>query len=155
MVKPEIAKKHGAVPVRKEPRSLLVCMANPLDLDAIDEIRFATGLNVKPCLALESEIKDAIRKYYDHENVVHKPNPRSITRTEFAGEPPEARREPGAAAGTADSSITQALAKHVPRNYELEENSLRLNALITLLVEKKLITRDELIRMTDEKRAGR
>ena len=50
----------------------MLAMSDPLDIEAIDEIRFITGLNIRPSLALESEIKDAIKKYYDGEEVVRK-----------------------------------------------------------------------------------
>jgi type IV pilus assembly protein PilB len=40
-------------------------MSNPSNIFAIDDIKFITGLEVQPVVAAESEIKDAINKYYD------------------------------------------------------------------------------------------
>jgi type IV pilus assembly protein PilB len=67
LIKPEVAKKYQVVPVRKERGTLVLVMSDPLDIESMDGIRFITGLEIKPALALESEIRDAIRKYYDHE----------------------------------------------------------------------------------------
>lgn len=69
LIKPEIAKKYHVMPAKKEGGTLVLAMLDPLDIEAMDEIRFITGLSIKPSLALESEIKDAIRKYYDGEAV--------------------------------------------------------------------------------------
>ena len=51
----------------KEKGSLLLVTSDPLDIESMDGIRLITGLQINPALALESEIRDAIRKYYDHE----------------------------------------------------------------------------------------
>ncbi len=39
-------------------------MADPLNLFAIDDLKLATGLNIKPYLATEKEILLAIEQYY-------------------------------------------------------------------------------------------
>jgi type IV pilus assembly protein PilB len=72
LVRADVAKKYSVVPVRKEKSILTLAMTDPLDIEAIDAIRFATGLNIKPSLAMLSEIRDAIRKYYDGEEIVRK-----------------------------------------------------------------------------------
>ena len=72
LIKEDVAKKYVVMPVKKEAGRVIIAMSDPLDMEAIDELRFITGLNIAPALALESEIKLAIRKYYDHEEVVRK-----------------------------------------------------------------------------------
>jgi len=67
LIKPEIAKRFQVLPVRKEKGALVLAMSDPLDIESMDAIRFITGLDIKPALSLEFEIRDAIRKYYDHE----------------------------------------------------------------------------------------
>src|SRR3990172_12929150 len=62
LIKPDIAKKYSIMPAKKDGGALMVAMSDPLDIKSIDEIRFVTGLTIKPALAMESEIKDAIRK---------------------------------------------------------------------------------------------
>jgi hypothetical protein len=156
MIKPETAKKYHVVPVKKEGGSLVLAMLDPLDIEAMDAIRFATGLTVKPSLALESEIKDAIRKYYDGELVVRKqaqspfqPGASSDGKMEvFHGIDITMPKE----VTSAQSSPLQSgdgTEQHVP-----PDDRMRLDALITLLIEKKLISREEIANMIFQKKTG-
>jgi len=45
-------------------RSLVVAMADPLNIPAIEEIEFTTGMKVVPMIATLSGIRSAIRRYY-------------------------------------------------------------------------------------------
>jgi hypothetical protein len=69
LVPKETAKKFKAVPVKVGEiggkKSLYVAMANPLDLTAIEEIQFASGLRVQPVLAREKGIIYAMRQLYE------------------------------------------------------------------------------------------
>lgn len=53
-----------AVPVRIEDSTLVLAMADPLDFETLRAAQTATGLKVRPELALESEIHDALEKHY-------------------------------------------------------------------------------------------
>jgi hypothetical protein len=44
---------------------LVVALADPADLHVLDEIAFATGMQVKPVLAAESDIEQAIARLLD------------------------------------------------------------------------------------------
>lgn len=48
----------------KEPKSLVLAMADPSDLNAIDSARFASGLNIEPMVASHSTLKMAIHEQY-------------------------------------------------------------------------------------------
>ncbi len=52
------------VPISKKGKKLVVAMANPLEQYVIDDLRFMTQLNVGIAVAPESEVRDAIDKYY-------------------------------------------------------------------------------------------
>ncbi|NIS32124.1 MAG: type II secretion system protein GspE, partial [Actinobacteria bacterium] len=65
LVKPEIATKHLVLPLRRVGRTLTVAMANPTNLDAIDELRFSTGYDIEPVVAGEYSLRKAIDKYYE------------------------------------------------------------------------------------------
>jgi type IV pilus assembly protein PilB len=59
--------KYRVMPVEIDPDNpniLKVAMSDPQDLDAIDDINLVTNLQVEPMLANESDINDAIGKYY-------------------------------------------------------------------------------------------
>ncbi len=156
MIKSDIAKKYNAMPVKKEGGALVLAMFDPFDLKAADEIRFITGLTIKPTLAMESEIRDAIRKYYDGERV---------DRTQARSLYHQREREPGKMEiihardpikpkkpGTDDD--TPLPAKDAAAFQELSDAKMRIDALITLLIEKKIITREELVSMIYQKKIG-
>lgn len=59
-----LAHHHSCVPLRFERDTLVVAMANPLDLVAIDDIELATRRSIKPVVASASEIKAALKESY-------------------------------------------------------------------------------------------
>lgn len=62
-----VAKKHNVLPIDIRGHILTLAMSDPTDLNVIDEIQFTTGVTIRPALALESQIRKAIRRYYDAE----------------------------------------------------------------------------------------
>ena len=157
MIKPEIAKKYHVMPVKKEGGALVLAMLDPLDIKAMDEIRFITGLTIKPSLALDSEIRDAIRKYYDGEDVVRKQTMTPFYQREHdSGGKMEVihgsdLNMPKASASDESSPI---LSREDTAQQTQEDSRMRLDALITLLIEKGLISREELISMIYQKKIG-
>ncbi len=158
LIKADVAKKYQVMPARKEGTQLVLAMADPLDILALDEIRFITGLNITPALATVSEISDAIRKYYDREEVVRTKQPVVLDKSQPTGEmeiiresemklgtewlPPDepAQRQSGPSAPAAQS--------------ETVADRLLIDAITTLLIEKELITREELMHMLEQKKLG-
>jgi type IV pilus assembly protein PilB len=59
-----IAKRCCALPVRAEGLKLIVAMAEPQNLQLVDELRFSTGMEIVPRLSFRSEIKAAVEKWY-------------------------------------------------------------------------------------------
>lgn len=64
----KVARKHLAFPLLKVGTTLRVAIANPKDLAALDDIRFASGCRVETVVALEDEIREAFDRYYCEEN---------------------------------------------------------------------------------------
>ena len=64
----KVARKHLAVPLQKIGTMLHVAIANPKDLDALDDIRFASGCNIQTHVALEDEIPTALDRFYSQAN---------------------------------------------------------------------------------------
>jgi type IV pilus assembly protein PilB len=60
-----MAKRLCALPLRIEQNRLVVTMASPPDLTALDELRFTTGWEISPRLSFRSELHQAIDKHYD------------------------------------------------------------------------------------------
>ena len=60
----ELAEKYKVVPVAVTGRKLTLAMADPRDIQAIDEISFRTGHIIIPVLALEVRLYFALERYY-------------------------------------------------------------------------------------------
>jgi len=59
-----IAHKLSVIPLRKTAKGLLVAFVDPLAINAIDEVSFATNMHIEPVIAERSEIVEALAKYY-------------------------------------------------------------------------------------------
>ena len=64
LVSKEQCEKHRVIPVSRAGSSLIVAMADPTNLHAIDDLKFLTGYNIEPVIASESAIAAAVEKYY-------------------------------------------------------------------------------------------
>jgi type IV pilus assembly protein PilB len=60
----EMAEHYRALPLWIEDRRLHIAMAEPQNLAALDELRFATGMALRPCFGFRSEIAAGIAKAY-------------------------------------------------------------------------------------------
>ncbi len=61
--------QHQVIAVEFKEDTLYVAMTNPLDLPALDQINLVTGFNVKPMVATEREIIQAISRHYGVEQM--------------------------------------------------------------------------------------
>lgn len=64
LIDEKLAIKHLIVPLYLEGRVLKLAMADPLNLGAIDDIRFSSSLQIQPCVATLSDVNAAIKRYY-------------------------------------------------------------------------------------------
>ena len=61
----DLAKKYAALPIEVEGRStLIVAMADPLNVAALEDLRFHSGMFIKPVLAAPAQIHEAITRHY-------------------------------------------------------------------------------------------
>ncbi len=65
LIPAEVSQKYQLVPVNRAGATLIVAMADPSNIFAIDDIKFMTGFNVEVVVAAEAAIKDAIDRLYD------------------------------------------------------------------------------------------
>jgi type IV pilus assembly protein PilB len=63
----KVARRHTAFPLQRIGSTLVVALASPRDLTALDDLRFASGCEIRTVLALEEEILTAINRYYRDE----------------------------------------------------------------------------------------
>jgi type IV pilus assembly protein PilB len=59
-----VCRRHSAMPIGFEDGKLLVAMADPANVFAIDDIRSLTGMDVKPVVATRADVTAAIDRYY-------------------------------------------------------------------------------------------
>nr|HID59596.1 response regulator [Desulfobacterales bacterium] len=64
LVPRELAENYLVVPVKKTDKGLLVVMANPLELYALDDLRFVTQMPIYIAVAPQRDLLEAIEKYY-------------------------------------------------------------------------------------------
>ncbi|MBN1652231.1 MAG: type IV-A pilus assembly ATPase PilB [Deltaproteobacteria bacterium] len=67
LVSKEVCERHKIIPVSRAGSSLIVAMADPSNLHAIDDIKFLTGYNVEPVVCSEAAVIEAIERYYNKE----------------------------------------------------------------------------------------
>lgn len=59
------AKEHYILPIKREENWVVVACADPLNLNALDDMRVLLGARIKPILATRDVVFDAINKVYD------------------------------------------------------------------------------------------
>jgi len=64
LITPSVAKQHHIVPVSKSGNVLTIAMADPLDIFAIEDVKFMTGLNVVPMVTTETQIQHKLEEVY-------------------------------------------------------------------------------------------
>ncbi|MFO0662701.1 MAG: type IV-A pilus assembly ATPase PilB [Polyangiaceae bacterium] len=57
--------RHRVLPVSRAGSALVVAMADPTNLNAIDDLKFLTGYNIEPVIASEAAIMAAIDRYHN------------------------------------------------------------------------------------------
>jgi len=61
----ELARKYVALPIEIEGRkTLIVAMADPMNIAALEDLRFHSGMFIQPVLAMPSAIVEGIARYY-------------------------------------------------------------------------------------------
>ncbi len=70
IVPAKLAEKYDVIPIALEAKgggrqTLIIAMADPLNIEAVDQLKFTTGYNIRPVLSTISGIAEALRKYYN------------------------------------------------------------------------------------------
>jgi type IV pilus assembly protein PilB len=64
-IKEDMARRYVALPIEIEGRkTLVVAMADPLNVAALEDLRFHAGMFIRPVLAAPTQINEAIERFY-------------------------------------------------------------------------------------------
>ena len=66
----EICEQNILIPLKRNDQKLIVAMADPTDLNKVDDLTFITGMPIEPVVAASREILDKIKAVYGDENNV-------------------------------------------------------------------------------------
>jgi len=82
----KVALRHLAIPLVFDDDKLVVAMADPTNIFALDDIKMYSGYQVRPVVATKGDIEDAIRTYYREsgESVVEGIDAQDMVDTEVA-----------------------------------------------------------------------
>lgn len=141
----EQVEKYCVLPLAIEGKSLSLAMADPSDLTAVSELQFATSKTIKPYVALENSVKDAINRYYRAVETVKEPEMPVFTPIEVVKadtemvlthiDPPKAKVSPPPTSPPATEAKTKA------PGFPTEAV---LRATVKLLIRKGIINYEEL-----------
>lgn len=65
MVRRELARAHKVIPLRVSARTIVLAMADPLDLAAVDDLQFQTGRRVEAVVSTPTAVAEALELAYD------------------------------------------------------------------------------------------
>ncbi len=65
LVPADVALKHSVLPLKRDGRSLTVAMAEPGNMQIVDDLKFITRCDIVPVIAGEFTLRTAIEKYYE------------------------------------------------------------------------------------------
>lgn len=143
LIPQEFAEEHLAVPVKRyadrQSQVLTVAMADPTDLELADRLQFSTGCRIEPAVATESAVHRFIRRLYEL------PAVRTTRRDDLLPHITGAREEDPVSAPSAP----------LPFLESSPTRKRRFAALAELLIEKGVITREELIAKMQKEQSRR
>jgi len=64
LVSAAVCRRHNALPIGYEDGRLLVAMADPANVFAVDDIRSLTGMEIKPVVATRNDVVAAIKRFH-------------------------------------------------------------------------------------------
>jgi len=144
----DLAEKHRCIPLLINDEGgkqvLYLGMEDPADLEALDEISFRLGEKVRPVLVAPSELEEALQRHYHWASYAGIAAPPSDA-GDAQGEPEVVQMPSGGKPATSRALGDAAAAASRPAKQPVSQHEAILRALTQLLVEKGVITRDELV----------
>ncbi len=70
LIPQDLALRYQVVPFKRQGNTLYLAVSDPTKVGALDDIKFLTGLNVEVVVSSESEIAQALSKYYNASTIL-------------------------------------------------------------------------------------
>ncbi len=151
LVPEETAKQFMVVPVGIKKTTLYIAMTDPTDLKTLDTLSFNLGMMIKPVIATLTDIKWAIARYYDKTipdeevKAVHAEARQASYESKDEPIPDEEMSDAQTEAMQAASGgKVKAKGADLQKRMERKQFENNLKGLVALLIEKGLITQEEL-----------
>lgn len=143
-VKLDIAKKYCIMPLNFDKNTFTIAVSDPTDVKKLDDLSFMFGVRINPVLALESDIKNAIAEHY--EGITLSRGKTFRVDSEKTAETMQIiPNEPHGAAYSQEEMQRSAETGDTPSRAVVE-------AVVSLLIEKKIFTKQELAKKLAEKK---
>jgi len=141
----EIIEEEELIPTKKSGNLLTLAMSDPTALDIVEEIRFRTGMEIETSIVSHSDCRRAINRYYygvmgpkvSTRTAAVKPRPAAV---------PAPAPAPASATSPAPAPTPAPVAGAAPPAGDVPGPVAALTALIDLLNDKGVVTREELLR---------
>ncbi|MEW6483016.1 MAG: hypothetical protein AB1397_08520 [bacterium] len=132
-----LIKKKKVLPLVKNSNTIVLAMSDPLDVITMDDVRRITGCEVKPVVATESQIDEAIKRYYE-DRLVRDLKTKDSTLSQFVDSIRKGQPKPFAVDTSFFLEATKSIFAGRTRDIEAED------ILGDLLVRKGIITQSQL-----------
>ncbi|MFH1245471.1 MAG: ATPase, T2SS/T4P/T4SS family [Candidatus Omnitrophota bacterium] len=133
LVSAKFACHYKLIPLKKEGNTLIIAVSDPLNIQTLDDLSLLLKVEVRPVLASQKEILEAIRKHYGVgadtiERMVAEPSPlQNLETFKIAAEDLESLAEDASIIKFVNQIITQAVADRATDiHIEPFENQLRI-----------------------------
>jgi type IV pilus assembly protein PilB len=146
----DIIEKHHLIPVHQTNSVLTVCMSDPTDYEALDELQFITGKKIETTLATRDSIKRAIAEFLDQSDAQSEDIVVSGDKPKSAGKlRPASRGSLAALRDATESSLVDSVRNRLGNegakiNTNMVTRADLRAAAIPVLLKKGLITEQEL-----------
>ncbi len=70
LIPPDLAVKLQVIPFKRQGNTLYLAIADPTKVEALDDVKFLTGLNIEIVVTSENEISSALSKYYNASSIL-------------------------------------------------------------------------------------
>ena len=70
LVPENLARNYQVIPLAKLGNTLTLCMSDPMNVIAVDDVRMSTGFHIEPALASAKDIAEAIERCYTQDSAI-------------------------------------------------------------------------------------